>query len=208
MNSRQVEYNQLLSHDTDIDAVANTLRNRTGDIVEQAIALRSTTNLLIAMQVWNNGDWIGRTYVQQPTRFRNWNFTKDTVVYLFDLPPTASKEDILKQVDDDVEEWRTRAKTYRRLLMLQELLQPFQAEFISSYDVGDLAGAVESRLDYHKEQPDAKRHGKPFGDELMRRFDARYGTPPVGLGNLRWHSVDDLLSVVDEWLRDTTKGEY
>ncbi len=77
----------------------------------------------------------------------------------------------------------------------------------SSGALTEMCGMVELMLDPHKDHKDRLRHGRPLAEELLRRDDARHGTPPADAGGRRFDDGPRLVALVDEMERTLSLGE-
>jgi len=69
---------------------------------------------------------------------------------------------------------------------------------VSSEALAEMCGMVELMLDPHKQNKDRLSHGRPVAEELLRRYDAQYGTPPADVGGRRFYDGPRLAVLVDE----------
>jgi len=53
---------------------------------------------------------------------------------------------------------------------------------VASEALIEMCGMVELMLDPHKHHKDRLRDGRPLTEEVLRRYDARHGTPPADAG--------------------------
>ncbi len=71
----------------------------------------------------------------------------------------------------------------------------------------EMCGMVELMLDPHKDHKDRLRHGRPLAEELLRRDDARHGTPPADASGRCFDDGPRLVALLDEMERTSSQGE-
>jgi len=77
---------------------------------------------------------------------------------------------------------------------------------VASEALIEMCGMVELMLDPHKHHKDRLRHGRPLAEELLRRYDARHGTPPADAGGRRFYDGPRLAALVDEMEHTPPQG--
>ena len=77
---------------------------------------------------------------------------------------------------------------------------------VASEALSELCGVVDLMLDPHKHHKDRLRHGRPLTEELLRRYDARHGTPPADAGGRRFYDGPRLVALVDARERTPSQG--
>jgi len=77
---------------------------------------------------------------------------------------------------------------------------------VASEALTEMCGMVELMLDPHKDHKDRLRHGRPLTEELLRRDDARHGTPPADARGRRFYDGPRLVALVDEMERTPPQG--
>ncbi len=77
---------------------------------------------------------------------------------------------------------------------------------VASEALTEMCGMVELMLDPHKDHKDRLRHGRPLAEELLRRDDARHGTPPADASG-RFYDGPRLVALVDEMERTLPQGD-
>ena len=77
---------------------------------------------------------------------------------------------------------------------------------VASEALIEMCGMVELMLDPHKHHKDRLRYGCPLAEEVLRRYDVRYGTPPADAGGRRFYDGARLAALVDEMERTLLHG--
>ncbi len=77
---------------------------------------------------------------------------------------------------------------------------------VASEALSEMCGMVELMLDPHTHHKDRLRHGRPLAEEVLRRYDARHGTPPADAGGRRCDDGPRLVALVDERERTPSQG--
>jgi len=77
---------------------------------------------------------------------------------------------------------------------------------VASEALIEMCGMVELMLDPHKHHKDRLRYGRPLAEEVLRRYDVRYGTPPASADGRRCYDGPRLVALVDEMERTSPQG--
>ena len=72
---------------------------------------------------------------------------------------------------------------------------------VASEALIEMCGMVELLLDPHTHHKDRLRYGRPLAEEVLRRYDARHGTPLADAGGRRFYDGARLAVLVDEMAR-------
>ncbi len=77
---------------------------------------------------------------------------------------------------------------------------------VASEALIEMCGMVELTLDPHTHHKDRLRDGRPLAEEVLRRDDARHGTPPADASGRRFDDGARLAALVDEMERTSPQG--